>query len=760
MALITRQGHAQVAAVLNAMKAAKPDDVSAIIAQIDQLSINHRRHLFATIEHNSMLRLPLREPADHFVAYTLEQHASEFFLPLHVDIVLYYIRNYGNRRFITSLLWLAARDKKVSVVALLLAHGADINEKFAGYTPLTICLYRSVKSADTIHIAEMLIEHGASLTYTDGKRVCNRGVITPLMLAAGNHPQLVHVILERLRAAGHDVSTHVQACDWMGRTALHYAAGGSRNARLRHADVNVVASLCKHGADLYARDHEGRDAFMSSCYWLNVRQRGIHWTARHVWSRINYLIGVFQPSLVKQWQAWELVGAQASLDLYVLGYNQLNVDKDELEVENHNGEPEAPNDADNITFYEQALTIRQLLSPEDIPPIPVIPLFAIYVEPVTVEALHELRGDVSLMLQHAVQVKRRHLGDKSLAVSAALDKYAEYLGNTGTVQRAFECRMLALRSRPLMRELLRTKVADEQHLDAYPEHFVNHLHFASAYLDEVYNRRRWLRKTPIEDTVWDDAMVVMQATVDAITLTDTIDNTYRYKQVALKSVLILITRCLGPLNDRRTAELQHVVNGLVIDGCNKNIWSGQHTIVFKLFNEIINAIVRYVDDGESDSEDDEADNDRWERSYRCLTPDGIVFIARAASQAGVSLNPPREIESEASRVQLLDPPRNSGPTALKAPLFVCAQLLAKPRQRITEKSKDDLRRVMELLVDEGGAHWDAADNTHNTAVRHFDSVTVSRYMNLQCLAARVVSAHVTDYDLYLPPSLVNFVKLH
>jgi hypothetical protein len=47
----------------------------------------------------------------------------------------------------------------------------------------------------------------------------------------------------------------------------------------------------------------------------------------------------------------------------------------------------------NITFYEQALTVRQQLSPEDIPPIPVIPLFATYVEPVTVEALQQLRDD-------------------------------------------------------------------------------------------------------------------------------------------------------------------------------------------------------------------------------------------------------------------------------------------------------------------------------------------------------------------------------
>jgi hypothetical protein len=224
----------------------------------------------------------------------------------------------------------------------------------------------------------------------------------------------------------------------------------------------------------------------------------------------------------------------------------------------------------------------------------------------------------------------------------------------------------------------------------------------------------------------------------------------------LKSVLILITRCLGPLNDRRTADLQHVVNGLVIYNRDKNTWSRQQTLVFQLFNEVINAIVEYVDESEFNSEDDEADNDRWERSCCCLTLDD-VFIARAASQAGVSLNPPREA-GLASKAQLLDPPRNSGPEALVAPLFVCAQLLALPRWPITEKSKGDVRRVMELLVEEGGAHWDAADNTHNTAVCYFDSVTVSRYINLQCLAARVISAHVTDYDVYLPPSLVKFFK--
>jgi hypothetical protein len=141
-----------------------------------------------------------------------------------------------------------------------------------------------------------------------------------------------------------------------------------------------------------------------------------------------------------------------------------------------------------------------------------------------VEALHELRDDHSLMLQHAVQVKRRHLGDKSLAVSAALDKYAEYLEDTGFVQRAFECRILALRSRPSISDVLSIKAADKQQLDAYLEQLVNHLHYASSYLDRTYNGRRRLREIPVEDAVWNDAMVVMQATVDNIILSDATGN--------------------------------------------------------------------------------------------------------------------------------------------------------------------------------------------------------------------------------------------
>jgi hypothetical protein len=134
---------------------------------------------------------------------------------------------------------------------------------------------------------------------------------------------------------------------------------------------------------------------------------------------------VFQPSLVKQWQVWELVGAQASLDLHVIWtITDIYADEEELGVETKMLNQKRLMTRTTLHFMNKRLTIRQQLSPEDIPPIPVIPLFATYVEPVTVEALRQLRDDHSLMLQHAVQVKRRHLGDNSLAVSAALDKYA------------------------------------------------------------------------------------------------------------------------------------------------------------------------------------------------------------------------------------------------------------------------------------------------------------------------------------------------
>jgi hypothetical protein len=97
---LTRQGSTQVAAVLNAMKASKRHDVSAILAQIDQLSANHRRYLFATTGNDSMLQLALQEPRGLYLAYMLEQHANDPSLPLDVDFILRYRRNH---RFISSL---------------------------------------------------------------------------------------------------------------------------------------------------------------------------------------------------------------------------------------------------------------------------------------------------------------------------------------------------------------------------------------------------------------------------------------------------------------------------------------------------------------------------------------------------------------------------------------------------------------------------------------------------------------------------------
>jgi hypothetical protein len=86
----------------------------------------------------------------------------------------------------------------------------------------------------------------------------------------------------------------------------------------------------------------------------------------------------------------------------------------------------------------------------------------------------------------------------------------------GSAQRAFECRMLALRSRPSMRELLRIKAADEQRLPAYLDCILrSHFSFSIFVSHQIYNsQRHQLRETPVQDTVWDDAMVVMQAAVD------------------------------------------------------------------------------------------------------------------------------------------------------------------------------------------------------------------------------------------------------
>jgi hypothetical protein len=91
----------------------------------------------------------------------------------------------------------------------------------------------------------------------------------------------------------------------------------------------------------------------------------------------------------------------------------------------------------------------------------------------------------------------------------------------------------------------------------------NHLYSAFWYLDQIYNSQRQLRETPVPDTVWDDAMVVMQAAVDEYS-SDSMTQGCCGLDILFQDVLILVTRCLGPFNDKRTADLQRVMNGLVI----------------------------------------------------------------------------------------------------------------------------------------------------------------------------------------------------
>lgn len=92
---------------------------------------------------------------------------------------------------------------------------------------------------------------------------------------------------------------------------------------------------------------------------------------------------------------------------------------------------------------------------------------------------------------------------------------------------------------------------------------------------------------------------------------------------------------------------------------------------------------------------------------------------------------------------------------------MCVRVLNDPSTSDTRKV--DVKFIMEMLVDVGGAHWDAggfSDASTTIIHSHYNWKTVARYMNLQCLAARVVRRHVLGYDQMLCCQLIDFVNLH
>jgi ankyrin repeat protein len=186
-----------------------------------------------------LLSLALADSTGFLLAYILNRAANEQSLSLDVNRHITFIDDSDDYEtvWLTSPLWVAARLHKLDAVEMLLEYGADANVVYKGTTPLFVCLmqFDDFKSTNAVclRITQMLLERGAETMYCYSKTG-----VTPLMLAASRcYPQLVEAILEHVKTADHDVSSHVMARDLQGLTAAHYAAGSNQH---RVFDYTVV----------------------------------------------------------------------------------------------------------------------------------------------------------------------------------------------------------------------------------------------------------------------------------------------------------------------------------------------------------------------------------------------------------------------------------------------------------------------------------------------------------------------------------------
>jgi ankyrin repeat protein len=198
----------------------------------------------ALLEHgadpNYSKRNPLCLSASLLAAHGYYPHRSISTLPVDGEIAfLKLLLEYGadpnsyQKRTLLSPIITLIKSGNIEGVALLLAHGADVNQRNrGGKTPLIYATFNP-------QIQKMLLDHGA-----DCNIQCNGGG-TALMSQARffNHFDINMVI--SLLDHGADPNKR----DNNGETALHSAT--------KHALVSV---LINHGADLHLKDNKGETA--------------------------------------------------------------------------------------------------------------------------------------------------------------------------------------------------------------------------------------------------------------------------------------------------------------------------------------------------------------------------------------------------------------------------------------------------------------------------------------------------------------------
>jgi ankyrin repeat protein len=170
-----------------------------------------------------------------------DPHDSLYYMPLlafavvggHAALVDFLLeRGASAVQYSALLIYLAARDSRIDMIDLLVAHGAEVRAVEAG-------IFQMVSDLPTLHY---LLDHGASAT-----RVAKNGFPPLTYLVRGDkgeHPDKVRILLEH----GADVN----ALGPKGRTALHYAAAAGF--------VQVITLLLDHGAALALKDEQGETA--------------------------------------------------------------------------------------------------------------------------------------------------------------------------------------------------------------------------------------------------------------------------------------------------------------------------------------------------------------------------------------------------------------------------------------------------------------------------------------------------------------------
>jgi hypothetical protein len=135
----------------------------------------------------------------------------------------------------TRLLHTAVMRGRCGIVALLLAHGADVNGASRG-TPLNDAVFYGY-----LDIATLLVEHGADVNVVDTLLG-----FTPLLLATlHDYCDITALLL------AHNAAVDARRRD--GMTPLLQA--------LKKGNKKVIPLLLAHGADVDARDNRGRTVF-------------------------------------------------------------------------------------------------------------------------------------------------------------------------------------------------------------------------------------------------------------------------------------------------------------------------------------------------------------------------------------------------------------------------------------------------------------------------------------------------------------------